>query len=399
MPATRPRARSVTMSILLVATDGSEAALAALAEAIALAAELGAGLAVITVWQALQGDYGLAYPPAAMLDDLLQAERRHAEAALLDAAERAQAAGVPVRTRLATGDPVERICAYAREIDARLIAVGTRGHGTVASLILGSVSNGVIRNASRPVLVVRVPDGERERAGCLRLVVEHAVDERVAHELGAGLEAELLHDVRPVRLGGAHRDEQHLRDLLIRVAEREQAQHLALPVGERVARSPPGRVDLRLREPGAERRMHVAPTRSDLAHRLHDLGVGRLLQHVAARAGGERLANVRRIVLHREHQHASLGCIDHLGAGFETRAPRHDDVEEHDIGLLEARCEDTAVAVARLPDHLDVVLAVEQEPQACSDDCVIVDDEDADRHGSATVPLSTARSGAAGTSR
>ena len=151
------------MSVLLVATDGSEAAVAALAEGIALAAELGAGLAVITVWQALQGDYGLAYPPAAMLDDLLQAERRHAEAALLDAAERAQAAGVPVRTRLATGDPVERICAYAREIDARLIAVGTRGHGTVASLIPGSVSSGVIRNASRPVLVVRLPDGERKR--------------------------------------------------------------------------------------------------------------------------------------------------------------------------------------------------------------------------------------------
>ena len=151
------------MTVLLVATDGSEAAVAALAEGIALAAGLRAGLAVITVWQALQGDYGLAYPPAAMLDDLLQAERRHAEAALLDAAERAQAAGVPVRTRLATGNPVERICDYAREIDARLIAVGTRGHGTVASLIPGSVSSGVIRNASRPVLVVRVPDDERKR--------------------------------------------------------------------------------------------------------------------------------------------------------------------------------------------------------------------------------------------
>jgi nucleotide-binding universal stress UspA family protein len=116
---------------------------------------------VITVWQALQGDYGLTYPPAAMLDDLLEAERGHAEDTLLDAAHQAQAAGVRVRTRLATGDPVERICAYAREIDARLVAVGTRGHGTVASLILGSISNGVIRHASRPVLVVRGPEGER----------------------------------------------------------------------------------------------------------------------------------------------------------------------------------------------------------------------------------------------
>jgi nucleotide-binding universal stress UspA family protein len=149
------------MSILLAATDGSEAAVAALAEGITLAAELSAELAVITVWRALQGDYGLAHPPAAMLDDLLQAERRHAEAALLEAAARAQAAGVRVRTRLATGDPVERICAYARELDARLIAVGTRGHGSVASVTTGSVSSGVIQSASCPVLVVRLPDDER----------------------------------------------------------------------------------------------------------------------------------------------------------------------------------------------------------------------------------------------
>ena len=153
------------MAVLLVATDGSRAAQAALAEAIVLASESDAELAVITVWRALQGDYGLTYPPSAMLDDLLQAERRHAEAALRDAAEQAEAAGVRVRTRLATGDPVDRICAYGREIGARLIAVGTRGHSTVASLILGSVSNGVIRNAARPVLVVRVAEGERGGPG------------------------------------------------------------------------------------------------------------------------------------------------------------------------------------------------------------------------------------------
>ena len=150
------------MAVFLVASDGSEAARAALVEAIALANESGAELAVITVWSALQGDYGISHPPGAMLDDVLVAERRHAETTLRDAAHLAETAGVKVRTRLATGNPVERICAYADEIDARLIAVGTRGHGTVASLILGSISNGVIRNACRPVLVVRVPDGGRK---------------------------------------------------------------------------------------------------------------------------------------------------------------------------------------------------------------------------------------------
>jgi nucleotide-binding universal stress UspA family protein len=158
------------MRVILVATDGSRAASAALDEAISLAAETGDGIAAITVWRALQGDFGLAYPSAAMLNELLDAERAHADAALGDAAARAEAAGVSIRTRLATGDPAERICTHAEEIDARLIAIGRRGYGTVASLLLGSVSNAVIRHASCPVLVVResVPAHDRSHA-------EHAV--------------------------------------------------------------------------------------------------------------------------------------------------------------------------------------------------------------------------------
>ena len=66
--------------------------------------------------------------------------------------------------------------------------------------------------------------------------LEQPVVERVADELRARVEAELLHDVRAVGLGGADRDEEQLRDLLVRVAEREQAEHLALAVGERVGR-------------------------------------------------------------------------------------------------------------------------------------------------------------------
>jgi nucleotide-binding universal stress UspA family protein len=152
------------MRVILAATDGSRAASAALDEAISLAAEMGDGVAAITVWRALQGDFGLAYPSAAMLNELLDAERAHAEAALGDAATRAEAAGVRIRTRLVTGDPAERICAYAEEIDARLIAIGTRGYGTVASLLLGSVSNAVIRHATCPVLIVREPERARDRS-------------------------------------------------------------------------------------------------------------------------------------------------------------------------------------------------------------------------------------------
>ena len=159
------------MRTILVATDGSQAATAALDAAVALAVETGDEIVAITVWRALQGDYGVAHPSAAILDDLLTAEREHAEATLDDARARAETAGVRVRTRLATGDPAHEICAHARDIDARLIAVGTRGYGSVASLLLGSVSNAIIRHAACPVMVIREPE---RPAGAGRIVTATA---------------------------------------------------------------------------------------------------------------------------------------------------------------------------------------------------------------------------------
>jgi len=53
------------------------------------------------------------------------------------------------------GDTVDELVAYADTIDADLIVVGSRGHGAIASAVVGSVSRGVLHEARRPVLVVR----------------------------------------------------------------------------------------------------------------------------------------------------------------------------------------------------------------------------------------------------
>jgi nucleotide-binding universal stress UspA family protein len=160
------------MGVIVVATDGSVSATAALDAAVALAAQTGDRLAIITVWRALQGDYGLVHPSSAVLDDVLDAERRHAEQTLADALERATDAGVPADVRLATGDPAERICIYARERDARLVAMGTHGYGAVMTLLLGSVSGSVLRKCGLPVLVVPEPHADdaeqREQASAGR---------------------------------------------------------------------------------------------------------------------------------------------------------------------------------------------------------------------------------------
>ncbi len=50
--------------------------------------------------------------------------------------------------------PWRGILDTADEIEAELIVVGARGHSTVESLMLGSVSNAVVHHARRPVLVI-----------------------------------------------------------------------------------------------------------------------------------------------------------------------------------------------------------------------------------------------------
>lgn len=54
-----------------------------------------------------------------------------------------------------TGDPAETITEYAKEIDADLIIMGSRGLGLVRGVLLGSVSKYVLERTKCPVLIVK----------------------------------------------------------------------------------------------------------------------------------------------------------------------------------------------------------------------------------------------------
>ena len=77
------------------------------------------------------------------------------ESVLDDAIAVADREDVPAISKLLRGDAVTEIIAYADLIGADLIVVGSRGHGTVASALLGSVSRRVLTHSERPVLIVR----------------------------------------------------------------------------------------------------------------------------------------------------------------------------------------------------------------------------------------------------
>ena len=140
------------MKRFLIATDGSPSAREAVEFGLQLAAEQSAEAIVVHVAPALDvvpmSGFGM---PVAQPHPL----NAHDRAALDDAAKLAEEAGISVRTELLTGNPIDEIVAYADSVDADLIVVGSRGHGAVASALLGSVSQGVLHEARRPVLIFR----------------------------------------------------------------------------------------------------------------------------------------------------------------------------------------------------------------------------------------------------
>jgi nucleotide-binding universal stress UspA family protein len=66
-----------------------------------------------------------------------------------------QEKGVPYRTIYAGGDVASQIRAHADECKADMIVMGSRGHGAVAGLLMGSVANKVLATTSLPVTIIR----------------------------------------------------------------------------------------------------------------------------------------------------------------------------------------------------------------------------------------------------
>lgn len=71
-------------------------------------------------------------------------------------AARLGADGLQASARMVQGTTVDTILELAAKDDADCIVMGTHGHGALHRMVLGSVSEGVIRGAQCPVLVVPV---------------------------------------------------------------------------------------------------------------------------------------------------------------------------------------------------------------------------------------------------
>ncbi len=74
---------------------------------------------------------------------------------------RLQAAGIGAEGNVLRGRPATVLVDEAHRFAADLIVAGSRGHGPIASLVLGSVSAELVDHAPCPVLVARRPEAKR----------------------------------------------------------------------------------------------------------------------------------------------------------------------------------------------------------------------------------------------
>jgi nucleotide-binding universal stress UspA family protein len=143
---------------ILVAVDGSETSNLALKEAIKLAKEQQAELRLIHVvdetsaYMMIEGSYPIP--------EYQEALRKAGEKELADCAAMVRDTGVVFDTKLAVVETItQRVCDLineeAKQWPADLIVIGTHGRRGFNHLLLGSVAEGVIRLATKPVLIIR----------------------------------------------------------------------------------------------------------------------------------------------------------------------------------------------------------------------------------------------------
>lgn len=136
------------MERVLVGVDGSEAAEGALRWALDEARCHGAKLDIVLVAEPVVPS-GMPYPTRR--DDAF--EDAESELARIVEDVVGEESQVPVETRVAAGDPRQVLRELSTDVD--LLVVGSRGHGAVAGLLLGSVSQYLVTHAECPVTVVR----------------------------------------------------------------------------------------------------------------------------------------------------------------------------------------------------------------------------------------------------
>lgn len=145
---------------ILVPTDFSKFSVQALKYAAALAEKFGAELYLLHVVQDLAvfiPDMVTVAPP---IVPSLEQMSTAVQAAFDRVIQENGLAKFTLHRSVCEGTPFYEIIRFAKETEIDLIVMGTHGHSGLAHMLLGSVTEKVVRKAPCPVLTVRHPEHE-----------------------------------------------------------------------------------------------------------------------------------------------------------------------------------------------------------------------------------------------
>jgi nucleotide-binding universal stress UspA family protein len=139
---------------LVIPVDGSDASLRAIDAALRFTKEAGVEVLLVHVREAFSTYHGELSPRE--YERIGEHERDKQAQVLERALGYARHLGLEQVTALAeSGLPEDEIPRVATERAADMVVMATRGLGAVGALLLGSVTQRVVRNATVPVLLVK----------------------------------------------------------------------------------------------------------------------------------------------------------------------------------------------------------------------------------------------------
>lgn len=141
----------------MIATDGSKHSEKAAEKGIEMAKLTGSR--IIALYVADEGRYyALGDMGFSRADEVIKGIRNYVlqegDAAVKSIETMAEAAGVPVESRVVEGNPANEILKATEDAQANLIVMGRIGRTGLERFLLGSVAEKVVRNARSPVMVV-----------------------------------------------------------------------------------------------------------------------------------------------------------------------------------------------------------------------------------------------------
>jgi nucleotide-binding universal stress UspA family protein len=150
---------------VLLATDGSETAGAAVRFVAGFPFPSGTEVKIVSVTPNVLGDHeieALTLEQRTVLEESESDNRNEVEEFVESEAAVLRQVGWSVTTEIRVGHPAAEIVGAAEDHDAALIVVGSHGLTGFKRFLLGSVSNQVFQSSKRSVLIVRKPEPECE---------------------------------------------------------------------------------------------------------------------------------------------------------------------------------------------------------------------------------------------